>query len=243
MGEKVGEGIDSMISLALAATLLTTPTPPRVIVVTATSGYRHESIEAAEAIIAGLPDIAPRFIRTEEELPAVMAQELASARIVMFVNTTGELAWPERARLLDWIRAGGSFIGVHSASDTWHEWPEYIEMLGGEFESHPEETSRSVISIDRKHPATSGIESPYLVFEEFYQFKNFSADRVRLLMTLPDGAPMAWSREYGSGRVFYTALGHRADVWTSAWFRQHLAGAIFWALGNDLGPRRRAVGK
>ena len=232
-----------MISLALAATLLTTATPPKIIVVTATSGYRHESIETAEAVIAAMGGFTPHFVRTEEEIPLVMAQELATASAVMFVNTTGELAWPDRARLLEWIRAGGSFIGVHSASDTWHEWPEYIEMLGGEFESHPEETSRSVIAVDRNHPATSGIASPHLLFEEFYQFKNFSSDRVRLLLTLPDGAPMAWSREYGSGRVFYTALGHRADVWTSAWFRQHLAGAIFWALGNDLGPRRRAAGK
>ena len=232
-----------MISIALAATLLTTPTPPKIIVVTATSGYRHESIETAEGIIGAMQGFTPIFVRTEDELPIVMERELATARAVMFVNTTGELKWPGRDALLDWIRDGGSFIGVHSASDTWHEWPEYIEMLGGEFESHPEEMSRSLISIDRKHPATSGIESPHLLFEEFYQFKSFSSDRVRLLMTLPDGAPMAWSREYGKGRVFYTALGHRQDVWVSPWFRQHLAGAIFWALGGELGPRRRAVGK
>jgi uncharacterized protein len=215
-----------------------------VIVVTATDGYRHESIETAERVIASLPSIDAKFVRTPEEIPsALSAEALASARVVMFVNTTGELPWPERQRLLDWIAAGGSFIGVHSASDTWHEWPEYIAMLGGEFESHPEQMTAEVVVVDPKHPAAAGLKSPYAVFEEFYQFKNYSPDRVRTIMTLADGSPMAWWSNYGSGRVFYTALGHRDDVWTSPWFKQHLHGALLWALGEEVGKRRRAVGK
>ena len=219
----------------------------KIIVVTATAGYRHESIEAAEAVIASMAaqsgDFTPVFVRTEEEIPAAMA-DLASARVVMFVNTTGELEWPDRVKLLDWIRAGGSFIGVHSASDTWHEWPEYIEMLGGEFETHPEESSRSVMVVERKHPATAGLLSPHSLFEEYYVFKSFSPSRVKMLLTLDDGAPMSWWRDYGAGRVFYTALGHREDVWHSQYFQQHLGGAIAWGLGSEVASkRRRAVGK
>ena len=227
-----------LIALALTA---------KIIIVTATAGYRHESIERAEAVISAMGAQTNRFtpiiVRTEEEIPAAMLDHLASARVVMFVNTTGELAWSDRARLLDWIRRGGSFIGVHSASDTWHEWPEYIDMLGGEFETHPEEMSRSVIVLDRRHPATAGILSPHSLFEEYYRFKNFSPSRVNVLLALDDGAPMSWWRNYGAGRVFYTALGHREDVWNSPYFQQHLSGAIAWALGEPLGKRRRAVTK
>ena len=62
--------------------------------------------------------------------------------------------------------------------------------------------------VDRKHPATAGLQSPYPVFEEFYRFKNYSPDRVHTILRLADGSPMAWTRTYGAGRVFYTALGH-----------------------------------
>ena len=55
--------------------------------------------------------------------------------------------------------------------------------------------------------------------------------------------PVAWTRTYGNGRVLYTALGHRIDVWTSEWFQQHLTGAIAWGLRRDLVPRRRAAGR
>ena len=130
---------------------------------------------------------------------------------------------------------------MHSASDTWHEWAPYLAMLGGEFESHPDEMEREVVVIGRNHPAMAGVQSPHVLFEEFYQLKNFDPDRVDLLLTLDDGSPMAWTREYGKGRVFYTALGHREDVWTSSWFQQHLTSAIWWALGGELAPRRRAI--
>lgn len=222
---------------------------PTVLVVTATAGFRHESIEIAERVIG---DIAQRtgafhvrYVRTEGGLPAALsATALRSVRAVLFVNTTGELALPARHELLEWVAGGGSFVGVHSASDTWHEWPEYIAFLGGEFESHPEEMTSHVVVRDAKHPATSGLQSPHALFEEYYKFRNFSPDRVAVLLDQQETSqPLAWYRSHGSGRVFYTALGHREDVWTSPWFQQHLTGAIFWALGHDIGARRRAVSR
>ncbi|PYQ51435.1 MAG: hypothetical protein DMF59_07895 [Acidobacteria bacterium] len=117
----------------------------RIIVVTVTEGFRHDSIPTAERVIA---DIAPRlgfeinFVRDESELAIGLSPAaLQSAKAVMFVNTTGDLPVPLRESLLAWIANGGSFIGVHSASDTWHEWPAYIEMLGGEFDHHPDQTA------------------------------------------------------------------------------------------------------
>ncbi|HEU4520815.1 MAG TPA: ThuA domain-containing protein [Thermoanaerobaculia bacterium] len=214
-----------------------------VIVVTATDGYRHESIETAEEVIAAIARdsgrFTPRFVRTEEEMNAALtAETLGEAKLVMFVNTTGELRWSGRQSLLDWIAAGGSFIGVHSASDTWHEWPEYLAMIGGEFASHPPESEVSITVDDPFHPSTRHLSSPLTIFEEIYEFKGFSRDRVHLLLSL-QGAPLAWHRPFGKGRVFYTALGHRADIWQSDWFQQHLRGAIEAMLMPP--GRRRAV--
>ncbi len=194
-----------------------------ILVVTATAGYRHSSIETAEEVIAEIGDVV--FARDASAMSESFAR-LDDARVVMFANTTGDLAVENRQKLLDWIRDGGSFIGAHSAADTWHEWPEYIEMLGGEFESHPDQTTSVLRVDDEKHPATAGLESPHELFEEFYRFRNLGPNHV--LLSLADSSPMSWCRSYGRGRVFYTALGHREDVWTSPWFRQHLAGAIEW---------------
>ena len=105
----------------------------------------------------------------ENRRAALLAPDaLRETSVVMFVNTTGEIAPSTRDTLLQWIANGGSFIGVHSASDTWHESPEYIEMLGGEFLTHPDQTTRSIFVERQKHPATESLESPHALFEEFY---------------------------------------------------------------------------
>lgn len=224
----------------------------QVLVVTATAGFRHDSIETAEQVLSSISDQTGRFsvvfARTEEEMAeALIPERLVDIRLVMFVNTTGEVGVAGRASLLRWIQQGGSFIGVHSASDTWHESAEYIAMLGGEFETHPAETDVSVLVDARDHPATADLESPHRLFEEIYLFRNFHLEQVSMLLSLgasPENAqpgffPLSWFRTYGRGRVLYTALGHRSDIWTSAWFQQHLTGAILWALERT--PRRRAV--
>lgn len=236
-----------------ALLFLALSTPDRVLVVTATTGYRHSSIETAEAVMAQLGARAGfevEYARDEEEMTAALRTDhLQSIKAVIFANTTGNLAVESRDNLLDWIRAGGSFIGVHSASDTWHEWPDYIAMLGGEFDHHPDQTLAAITVDDPHHPATAGLDAPHALFEEFYLLRNLDRGSVHMLLSLrasPESGeagffPISWYRPYGRGRVFYTALGHREEVWTSEWFQQHLGGAIAWALRRDELPRRRAV--
>ncbi len=213
----------------------------RVVVVTATLGFRHDSIPTAEQVIAQIGArtgwFEPVFVHDPED---VSGDVLTSGKLVMFVNTTGDLPANARDQLVRWVRDGGAFIGVHSASDTWHGSPEYIEMLGGEFLTHPAETTVHLL-VDANHPATAGLETPHAIFEEIYSFTNFSSDQVQMLLEVDDGRPIAWYRTYGAGRVLYTALGHRSDVWTSQWFQQHLTGAIAWALQRDVMTKRRAV--
>lgn len=242
---------------ALALLLLTAvpvTAADRVVVVTATAGFRHDSIETAEQVIAGIAartrwfDVV--FARDEDEMARTLSSgSLRGTKLVMFVNTTGDLQLPARNALLDWIAAGGSFIGIHSASDTWHEWPEYIVMLGGEFDHHPDQTTRTIFVDDPGHLATAALPAAHDLYEEFYLFKNFDRARVSMLLSLrtspedgqPGFFPLAWTRTYGSGRVLYTGLGHRIDVWTTDWFQQHLTGAIAWGLRRDQIPRKRAA--
>ena len=246
-------GVRSAFALLFLVSTVSALAADKVIVVTVTEGFRHDSIPTAERVIA---DLAPQlgfevaFLREESDLQrGLSAANLRDVKAVMFVNTTGDLPVPARESLLAWIAGGGSFIGVHSASDTWHEWPQYIEMLGGEFDHHPDQIARTVFVDNALNPATAPLPPSYVLFEEYYIFKNFDRNRVSMLLSLraspEDGAPgffpLAWTRDYGQGRVFYTALGHRTEVWTSEWFQQHVAGAIAWGLRRDLLPRRRVV--
>lgn len=195
-------------------------------------GYRHASIPVAEATIASLARAC--FFRTAGELQSF---DPAEFDVVMFVNTTGELPLPDRDALVRWVREGGAFIGVHSASDTFHEFTDYLDMLGGEFDFHREEHTAAIVVEDRSHPSTATLTTPPALFEEYYHLKRFDAARVHVLLTAHDDdgvLPMSWWRSEGRGRVFYTALGHRDDVWKSEWFRQHLAGALAWACDHAL---------
>jgi len=228
------------------------PKPKRLLVVTVTKGWRHDSIPAAERMIKQLSDesraFAVDYARTDDELKAkTTAAGLKTYDGVFFAQTSGDIPLADPAAFLEWIKAGHAFIGMHSATDTLPGFPDYIEMIGGQFESHPPEhiTVQCIIE-DHAHPATSHLGKTFKAHDEIYILKNFNRARVHTLVSLDKhpgtGAhgyfPLAWNRMYGKGRVFYTALGHRADVIESDWYRRHVLGGIRWALGLAKGNAR-----
>jgi len=175
----------------------------------------------------------------------------------VFFYTTGELPLDEPAKraLMDFIRDGGGFVGSHCATDTFYQWKDYGLMLGGYFNGHPWHEKIRVKVEAPDHPAVAHIPDGFELTDEIYQFKApWSRDRMRVLMSLDtesvdmtrgsvrreDGDfAIAWTRQEGEGRVFYTSLGHRDEVWRSAWFRDHLVEGILWAAGrtSDKAPK------
>lgn len=173
---------------------------------------------------------------------------------VMFVSTTGDLPLPDKQGLLDWIAGGKSFVGIHAATDTFHGFPAFIKMIGGEFLRHGPQVSVDCLNQDPAHAATRMLPARWTVFDEIYQFQNFERAKVHGLLTLdqhpndktPGDYPVSWAKKFGTGRVFYTSLGHRDDVWDPAapeggkrangqelskQYQQHVLGGILWALG------------
>ena len=222
--------------------------PKRLMVVTHTTGFRHASIPTAESVLTRLGTESGVFTVTFCRTQADVAQMLTTAGLanvdgVFFANTTGNLGITDLAAFLAWIRGGRSFLGAHSASDTYHDAPDFIEMLGAEFDTHGIETSVDIRVEDRTHPASAPLPNPFTIFDEIYEFRTNPRGRVNVLLSLdrhpndghptagqPGDFPLAWHHAYGSGRVFYTALGHRDEVWNDARYQQHLLGAIRWAL-------------
>ena len=221
--------------------------PKRVIVVTHTTGFRHPSIATAEAVLSSLADqsrvFTVTFCRTEADVTRMLTSSgLANADAVFFANTTGNLGIPDLGAFLQWIRDGHAFLGTHSASDTYHDAPEYLAMLGGEFDTHGDLTTVDLRVEDPSHAATASLANPFRIFDEIYEFRTNPRGRSNILLSTdrhpndghptagqPGDFPIAWHHTYGSGRVFYTALGHLDEVWNDPRFRQHLLGAIRWA--------------
>lgn len=195
--------------------------------------------------------------RWNEQLKLAL-QKLSPANLknydgVVFASTTGDLPIPDKQGLLDWIKAGHAFIGIHAASDTFHGWPEFVGMLGGEFAHHGPQVSVECLNEDPANPATASLPKTWTIQqEEIYQFKNYDAAKVHDLLIMnkhPENGsaghfPVSWCKEYGQGRVFYTSLGHREDiidtdpnlkdrknsVEISKAYQAHLLGGIKWAL-------------
>lgn len=173
---------------------------------------------------------------------------------VIFASTTGDLPVPDPQGLLDWIKAGHAFIGIHAASDTFHKWPGFIEMLGGEFARHGPQVGVECLNEDPQHPANAQLGKTWTISqEEIYQFKNYDAAKVHDLLILdkhpennsPGHFPVSWCKPFGDGKVFYTSLGHREDIIDadpnlkdrknsaeiSKAYQAHILGGINWALG------------
>lgn len=189
--------------------------------------------------------------KLQQEMAKLSLENLKQYDAVIFNNTTGDLPLPDRQGFLDWIKSGKGFIGIHAANDTYHGFPPYIDMIGAEFKTHGPQVSVDVINQDAQHSACKMLPPIYTVFDEIYQVKNFNRKTVHGLLTLdkhpndktPGDYPIAWCKQYGQGRVFYTSLGHREDVWDPAWkdrkntpeianlYQQHVVAGIKWALG------------
>lgn len=157
-----------------------------------------------------------------------------------------------KERLLAAVAEGKGFLGSHCASDTFHsagpareeqaERDPYIAMLGGEFISHgPQQVARQVVT-SPNFPGAHGLGKAFEINDEWYSLKNFPDDLHVILVQDTQGMdgkdyqrppyPATWARRHEKGRVFYTSMGHREDVWTSPIFQQILLGALSWAFGD-----------
>jgi uncharacterized protein len=233
-----------VLVVATASAALEAAESKNLLVVTVTKGFRHSSIPTAEAVLGSLAErhgsLSVEYARTDEEIAERMTPEsLRNFDGVIFANTTGELPIPDKSAFMDWIKSGKGFVGMHSASDTFHQFRPYIDMIGGEFLTHGPQVEVDVVNEDADHVACQHYGSHFKVYDEIYIQKSFHRDRVHGLLTLynhpnskvPGDYPIAWTKTYGKGKVFYTSLGHREDVWTNRDYQEHIMGGILWSLG------------
>lgn len=182
--------------------------------------------------------------------PASGGPSLCNVDAIFFLGHREiELDAQGRADLMWFIHdAGKGFVAAHTGTTAFMlSWPEFGDMLGGEFDEHPWGTVEApVIVTDRKFPGLENFPPVFNIREEFYQSKNFSPDKSRVLMRLDTTKtdntkrgvqaadypyPLVWAKTYGKGRVFYSAFGHAPATWDNPMLQEMYVGAIKWALG------------
>lgn len=214
----------------------------QLLLFTRTAGFRHDSIPSAiEALTARL---SPSFRVTATEDPAAF-DSLSRFTVVAFVHTTGDvLSDAQMDELERFVRGGGGWVGVHAASDTEFDSPFYGELLGGDawFDRHPAIQDAEVTIEDAQHASTSHYaHTTFTRTDEWYDFRANPRDAVRVLATVDestyddggmgDDHPIAWCHTVGSGRSWYTAMGHTKESWGEPDFLAHVVGGVAYAAG------------
>jgi type 1 glutamine amidotransferase len=158
----------------------------------------------------------------------------------------------ERA-LYDAIRGGKGFISMHSATDSYGHHPPrnkgaadpFVQMIGGEFIVHGAQQEVTIEVADPHFPGLEkgfGQSGQFTIADEWYALKNMPEDLHVIFVQVTKGMkggmyrrpnyPMTWARSFGKGRVFYTSMGHREDVWENPHYQALLMGALAWATGK-----------
>lgn len=169
-----------------------------------------------------------------------------------------------KGRLLDAIAGGKGFVAFHSSCACWRtpgekyansaEVDPYLAMVGGEFIAHGAQQEATMRIVSPSFPGMQDLGASFPLHEEWYALKNFADDLHVILVQETAGMkgtcyqrppfPSTWARRHGRGRVFFTAMGHREDVWVEPRFQQIVLGGLAWALGNvdaDVTPNIRRV--
>lgn len=254
---------------ALASLAAAQPQKKRVLAIGAVAGYQHDSTSNGLATIwkighdTGLWDT---YIRTDTQLITKKKLELNAKNIdyfdAVFFYTTGELPLDDeqKAALLAFVHDDGKgFVGAHAAIDTLYKWPAYGDMVGAYFDNHPwNQFQAPVIVEDRDFPAMRAFPPTFVIHDEIYQPSSlFSREKVRVLARLDENKidlnqkgvkrtdkdfAVAWCKNYGKGRVFYSTFGHRDEVWERPDVQAMYREALKWSMGmvqGDATPRPR----
>jgi cytochrome c len=236
--------LTAFLGMSLDRSLAAESGDPRfsVLVFSKTTGFRHDSIPQGIAAIEALGAEHGFAVDSTEDAERFSDAALAQYKAVVFLNTTGNiLDTGEKAAFERYIRSGGGFVGIHSASDTEYEWPWYGRLVGAWFASHPQIQRAAVHIANPNHPSMKGLPALWERTDEWYNFRSNPRGAVQVLATLDEATysggamgadhPIAWCQEVDGGRSWYTAMGHTNESYADALFRLHLLGGIESAAG------------
>ncbi len=237
-----------LLLLLVSTTLLVScakkrPGKPLVLVFTKTAGFHHNSIAKGKEAIQKLANKNNFDIDTTSNADWFTEDTLKKYSAVVFLSTTGDLLNNyQEADFERYIQAGGGFVGIHGAADAEYDWGWYNRLVGGYFQSHPENQDATLNIVNKNHPSTKDLPDNWTRFDEWYNFKKLTND-FNVLITLDETSykggengenhPIAWYHDFDGGRSFYTGLGHTDESYDEPLFLGHLLGGIQYAIGKN----------
>jgi uncharacterized protein len=234
---------------------------PKILYFTKSIDYVHDAVKRIDGKLAFsekiLTELGAKHGFTVEcsQDPAVFDGDLKPYDLLAFYTQGNPLNARQKKRLLDAVAAGKPFVGFHAAADTFRipdsatKIDPYTAMIGAEFVIHGDQQKAFLKVVSPKFPGMEKLGKGFEMLEEWYTYRKFAKDLHVILLQETAGMkgpmyqqppfPATWARMHGKGRVFYTSLGHREDVWTGKIFQQILLGGLSWALGRvnaDVSP-------
>jgi len=231
-------------------TVLASPTTGacqrRLLVFSKTAGFRHASIKDGKIALQKLASEHNFAIDFSEDSTVFTDANLAHYDAVVFLLTTGAIFDNnQKAAFERYIRGGGGYVGVHSASDTEYDWPWYGGLLGSfmdRIHKHSRVMQATLHVTDRTQPSTNMLPPLWIRTDEWYNFASNPRGKVHVLITIDESTykggtmgvdhPIAWYHAYDGGRAWYTAMGHTSESYYEPLFLAHLWGGITYAIGT-----------
>ncbi len=275
--EQAPAGAVEKIAAALPEISFATPKNPRkILVFSKTNGFRHDSIATGKIAFTQMGQKTGAFdVVISDDLANFETATLEKFDAVCFLNTTQNVFLPHpdefknlsdsekqaaiavdarlQQNLMKFIKSGKGFIGIHAATDTCQDWPEYGKMINGYFDGHPWNANQKVsIKVEpgqENHPLVAMFEGKNIEFpEEIYQLKDpYDSKSVHMLLRLDtektdmtmEGIKrtdqdfgISWARHWEKGRVFYSSLGHNHEIYWHPLVLRHFLAGIQWAIGD-----------
>jgi len=232
----------NILSILFLLFMLSSCKNDKVLVFTKTDGYRHKSIDTGVKTFIELGNKNNFDVTHTEDSNLFTKENLQTYQLVVFLNTSKNVLNDEQQKQFEnFIKNGGSFMGVHAAADTEFDWPWFGNLVGAYFLDHPEKCDATINIADKNHQSTKHLTDPWKRYDEWYNFKTIS-ENINVLLTLDESSykggkngdfhPIAWCQEFDGGRSFYTALGHTAESYLEPAFKQHILGGILYCLNR-----------
>ena len=245
-------------SLSVQPTAVSAADPPKILFLTQSKGYTHGSVRRkgndsatrapAELAMMQLAKDSGKFtVYCSQNAEADMTKENLQKFDIVAFYTSGDLPIGDEDLeyfLNDWLhQKGHGFIGFHSASDTYKKHKPYSDLISGIFIGHPWKAKSTITAKvhDTNHPTMKPFGESFVHQDEIYEYKNWQPEKCHVLMSIdmehteikkPYQVPIAWCKQIGEGRMFYTNLGHREETWQNEKFLESVVAAVDWVAGK-----------
>lgn len=204
--------------------------PMRLLVFVGTEGKYHDHTGQGQYMVDALSQ-AEQIVADLSQDYQVLANGLDPYDAVLFYTDVGTLTDEQEQGLLDFVRGGGGFFGLHTADASFRDRTGYHAMLNGFFDGHSKYMDFGVTIVDPDHPITRGL-ADFEVTDELHYLKHDPAMSHHLMQaydpTKDETHVMAFTHRYGEGRVFFFALGHDMVVLENPSFLEVLRRGALW---------------